>query len=135
MVFTPGFIPGRPKYPIAEIVDREWSMELIRLLEARDRAVDSALHIVQLSKTFAIDSQALITVTYDHIFGYIPTGVQNCQISISQNTAVDDWAYDLLKVVSISATQVVAKINVSTASGTGSATANMNVWVRPYIDK
>jgi hypothetical protein len=122
--------PRKPRYPsTVDSPDAAWASELIRLLEVRDREVNAAYNIIELNADFAIDAQTLVTITINNVFGYIPD-VKKCQISIVEKTNVDDWAYDLLKIESISATQVVAKINVSTASGTGSAKATAIIWVR-----
>jgi len=77
-----------------------------------------------LSGTFAIDSTGIKTVTIAHGMAFAPA-IERCSLLVVQNTAVDDWAYNLLKIVAVDGTNVTAKINVSTASGTGSATAKM----------
>lgn len=76
------------------------------------------------SPTFTIDSTGTKTVTIPHGLDRIPAP-RNCQLTVVENTAVDDWAYNLLKVVSTDATNVIAKINVSTASTTKGATAKL----------
>ena len=77
-----------------------------------------------LSNTFAIDSTGVKTVTIAHGCAYTPV-TNDCAISVVENTAVDDWRYDLLKVVSVDATNVTVKINVCQSSATGSATAKI----------
>lgn len=124
--------PSLPRYPDPTAFDGTWGGALILELEKRDAEVNQGLAIYELSGNFAIDSTGLKTVTIDYVFPErIAVDVTHCQISVVENTAVDDWAYNLLKVSSISQTQVVGKINVSTASATGSATATMVIWVRP----
>lgn len=125
-------VPKRPTYPLPRgKVDDQYISDLIRALHDRDREVNNALLIAEMTGTFAIDSTGTKTITINYNFGFIPSGVEHCQISVVEETNVDDWAYDLLKVDSISATQVVAKVNVSTASSTGGATARVVIWVRP----
>src|SRR3990172_6911940 len=84
-----------------------------------------------LSGTFAIDSTGIKTVTVAHGLAYTPA-LQDCQLTVLEDTNVDDWAYNLLKVESVDATNIVAKINVSSASGTGGATARLALHL--YVD-
>ena len=84
-----------------------------------------------LSGTFAIDSTGIKTITVAHGLAYTPA-LQDCQLTVVEDTNVDDWAYNLLKVESVDATNVVTKVNVSTASGTGGATAKLALHL--YID-
>src|SRR3990167_11023737 len=84
-----------------------------------------------LSGTFAIDSMGIKTVTVAHGLVYSPA-LQDCQLTVVEETNVDDWTYNLLKVESVDATNIVAKINVSTASGTGGATAKLALHL--YVD-
>lgn len=77
-----------------------------------------------LSSTFAIDSTGVRTVNIDHGLHGTPA-LGGIQLTVVQETAVDDWAFNMLKVVSVSAAQVVAKINVSTASMTVGSTARL----------
>lgn len=76
------------------------------------------------SPTFAIDSTGVKTVTIAHGLASTPPK-KNCQLTVLEDTDVDDWAYNLLKVDSADATNVTAKINVSSASSTGGATARL----------
>jgi hypothetical protein len=77
-----------------------------------------------LSPTFAIDSTGIKTVTIPH--GLIITpNTYDCQVSVVRDSAVTDWACSLLEVVSTDATNVIVNINVSSASGTGGATAKL----------
>jgi hypothetical protein len=79
-----------------------------------------------LSATFAIDSTGIKTVTTAH--GLIDTfAAKDVVLTVIEDTNVDDWAFNLLKVESVDTTNVVAKINVSTASGTGAATAKLGI--------
>lgn len=77
-----------------------------------------------LSDAFAIDAVTTVTVTIAHGLSVTPT-VQDCQLTIIEDTNVDDWGYELVKVESVGATNVVCKVNVTTASSTGSATAKL----------
>lgn len=79
-----------------------------------------------LSGTFDIASTGIKTVTIAHGLDVTPTA-QQCAVRVIEDTNVDDWAYDLLKVESTDATNVVVKINVSTASATGGATAKIGL--------
>jgi ribosomal protein L12E/L44/L45/RPP1/RPP2 len=81
-----------------------------------------------LSGTFAIDSTGVKTVTTAHGLSVTPA-LHDVQVSVVEESNVDDWAFDLLKVESVDATNVVCKINVSTASATGSATAKLALLV------
>jgi hypothetical protein len=77
-----------------------------------------------LSPTFTIDSVGIKTVTIPHGLNITPAK-KDCTLTVVEETDVDDWRFDLLKVDSVDATNVVAKINVSTASGTAGATARL----------
>ena len=81
-----------------------------------------------LSDTFAIDSTGIKTVVIPHGLLVTPAK-QKCGLTVLENTNVDDWAYNLLKVDAVDATNVTAKINVSTASATGEATAKLGLKV------
>lgn len=81
-----------------------------------------------LSPTFAIDSIGTKTITVPHGFYFIPS-VQEISLTVIEDTNVDDWGYTLLKVESVDATNVVAKINVTLASLTGGATAKLGVTI------
>ena len=81
-----------------------------------------------LSAAFAIDSTGVKTVTTAHGLSVTPA-IQDVQVSVTEDTNVDDWAFNLLKVESVDATNVVCKINVSTASATGGATAKLAILV------
>lgn len=77
-----------------------------------------------LSGTFPIDIIGLNTITIAHGLSITPN-LQDITISVVKETNVDDWAYNLLKVESQDATNVVVKIYVSIASATVGATARI----------
>ena len=77
-----------------------------------------------LSGTFAIDSTGVKTVTIAHGLAVTPA-MQDCAVVVTEDTVVDDWAYNLLKVTAVGAANVTVKINVSTASATVGATAKL----------
>lgn len=77
-----------------------------------------------LSNTFAIDSIGKKLVRIAHGLDIIPL-VQDCYLTIVEHTIVDDWGYDLLKVVSTDNTYVTVSIKISTASATVGATAKL----------
>ncbi len=79
-----------------------------------------------LSGAFAIDSAGIKTVTIAHGLAITPA-VQDCYLTVVQNTAVDDWSYNMIKVTATNATNVTAKINVSSASATGGTTAKLGL--------
>lgn len=77
-----------------------------------------------LSETFTIDSIGIKTVIIPHDLAITPA-VRDCYLTVVQNTAVDDWAYNMLKLVSTDTKNVTVKINISTASATVGATAKL----------
>jgi len=77
-----------------------------------------------LSPTFAIDATGIKTVTIPHGLAITPAK-KDCALTVVEETDVDDWRYDFLKVDTVDATNVIAKINVSTASVTAGATARL----------
>lgn len=79
-----------------------------------------------LSATFAIDGVATITVTTAHGLGYTPNNY-DVSVTVIQNSAVDDWAYGFVKIVSVDATNIVVKVRVTTASATVGATAYLGI--------
>ena len=81
-----------------------------------------------LSPAFAIDGVAIVTVTIPHGLNVTPA-VEDCQLTVVENTAVDDWAEGYHKVISVGAVNVVAKVKVTTASATGGATAKLALHV------
>lgn len=83
-----------------------------------------------LSADFAIDAVAVVTVTTAHGLSVTPS-IQDVQLTVSEsaNGNVDDWAYGFVKVESVDGTNVVAKVNVTTASATAGAKAKLNILV------
>lgn len=77
-----------------------------------------------LSDIFNIDNTGIKTITIPHGLDITPA-VQNCCLTIVQDTAVDDWSFNLLEIKSVDIKNVIAKINVSIASTTGGATARL----------
>lgn len=77
-----------------------------------------------LSEAFSIDSIGIVIVVIAHDLAITPV-VQDCYLTVVQNTAVDDWAYNMLKIVSTDSKNVIAKINISIASKTIGATAKL----------
>lgn len=86
-----------------------------------------------VSNSFAIDSTGLRTLTMAHGFsGTVPL-INEVQLTVNEVDDVDDWAYDLLKVVSVDGTNIVARINVSTASLTANASAKLGVTFSQFV--
>lgn len=81
-----------------------------------------------LSAGFDISSPGIKTITTAHGLASTPA-LEDVYLQVVEESNVDDWAYNLLKVESVDATNVVAKINVSTASVTGSQTAKLGILV------
>ena len=81
------------------------------------------------SATFAVNSTGIKTLTTAHGLSVTPAVQGEVMLTVFETTNVDDWAYNLLKVESTDATNIVAKINVSTASATGGATARLGIMV------
>jgi len=77
-----------------------------------------------LSDPFPIDSIGVKTITIPHGLDITPSK-EDIAISVVEETDVDDWAYNLLKIDSVDADNVVVKINVSSASATAGATARI----------
>jgi hypothetical protein len=77
-----------------------------------------------LSPTFAIDSTGIKTVTIPHGLNITPAK-EDCALTVVEETDVDDWRYDFLKVDTIDATNVTVKVNVCQASATAGATARL----------
>jgi hypothetical protein len=87
-----------------------------------DHNEDYATESNVLSNTFAIDSAGIKTVTIAHGLAITPA-IQDCYLTILQNTVVTDWSYSLLMVTATDVTNVTAKINILKASATVGATA------------
>lgn len=81
-----------------------------------------------LSGTFAIDSTGVKTVTTAHGLSVTPDK-QDVQLTVVEDTDVDDWVYGFVKIESVDGTNVVAKVNVTTQSATGGATAKLSILV------
>mgnify|MGYP001605062737 CR=1 FL=1 len=81
-----------------------------------------------LSATFAIDATGVKTITTAHGLGITPTKEQ-VKLTVVEETNVDDWAFNLLKVDTVDATNITSKINVSTASATVAATARLGIQI------
>jgi hypothetical protein len=84
----------------------------------------------QLSSTFAIDSTGIKEVTFTHGLKLAPAAY-DVMLTVKEESVVDDWEYNLLKVTTVNDTYVIARINVSKASSTGSATARLICSVKP----
>jgi hypothetical protein len=79
-----------------------------------------------LSASFAIDSAVIVSVTTAHGLSITPA-LKDISVTIVQDTAVDDWACGYVKVVSVDATNVVCKVNVTVASATSGAKARLGI--------
>lgn len=77
-----------------------------------------------ISDPFVIDSIGIKEITISHGLSIIPR-VQDCYINVVENTIVDDWGFDLLKIISTDKTNVIVKINITKASTTVGATAKI----------
>lgn len=83
-----------------------------------------------LSADFAIDAAAVVTVTTNHGLSVTPA-IEDVQLTVSEsaNGNVDDFALGFVKVESVSSSQVVAKVSVTTASATAGAKAKLNIFI------
>ncbi|GAI36944.1 unnamed protein product, partial [marine sediment metagenome] len=81
-----------------------------------------------LSPAFSIDAVAVVTVTIPHGLAVTPA-VEDCQLTVVEDSDVDDWEEGYVKVESVGAANVVAKVNVTAASATGGATAKLALHV------
>lgn len=81
-----------------------------------------------LSAGFAIDSTGVKTVTTAHGLTYAPSA-KDVHLTINEDTNVDDFAVGYVKFESSDTTNIVAKVNVTTASGTGGATAKLGIQI------
>lgn len=77
-----------------------------------------------LSETFAIDSMGIKTVMIVHSLDITPA-IQDCYLTVIKHTNVLDWAYNLLIIDSVDATNLIVKINISIASKTVGARARL----------
>lgn len=84
-----------------------------------------------LSSGFAIDAVDTVDVTIAHGLLWTPV-LRQCQLTLvkDKDTAVSDFELGWIRVQSTDATNVTAKVNVTTASGTGSATAKLALRAR-----
>lgn len=78
----------------------------------------------KVTTTFPIGSTGVKTVTLAHGLAVTPNK-GDVILSVEESTAVNDAIWSSMKVVSADATNVTAKINVTTASANGAATAIM----------
>jgi hypothetical protein len=81
-----------------------------------------------LSTPFAVDSTGIKTISIAHGLDIIPA-MEDCLPFVVEDTPVDDWAYDLLIIASVDATNVTVKIDVSNASSVPGATAMIAVQI------
>lgn len=87
-------------------------------------------NITLSSATFTIDAVGNKVLTIAHNMDQTPAK-KDCWLTVLEETAdVDDWGYNLLKVDTVDATNVVARINVSVASATVGATARLGLIVQ-----
>ncbi len=70
-----------------------------------------------LSDTFAVDAVNIVTVTIPHGCAYTPS-THHCQLTVIDTTA-SAFAEGAVKIQSVDATDVTARVNVTTAAGTG----------------
>lgn len=75
-----------------------------------------------LSNTFAVDAVAIPTVTIAHGCAYTPSTF-HCQLTIVDSSGFA-FAEGFVKIQSVDATNVIARVNVTTAAGAG-ATARL----------
>lgn len=95
-----------------------------RVYHTGDALKESNVEKSLLSPTFTIDSVGMKTVTIPHLLPTTPVK-KNIVLTPVSETAVEDWRYNLLKVYSVDATNIIAKIYVVTASLTAGATAKL----------
>jgi hypothetical protein len=81
-----------------------------------------------LSPAFAIDAVAVVAVVIPHGLDVTPV-VQDCQLTVIEDTDVDDWAAGFVKVETCDAVNVNCKVRVTTASATAGATAKLALHV------
>lgn len=78
-----------------------------------------------LSAAFAIDGVAVITVTTAHGLGYTPA-TKDVAITVVEDTADDTWTCGYVKIASVGAADVVAKVKV-TGAGVAGSTAKLAI--------
>lgn len=81
-----------------------------------------------LSGTFAIDSTGIKTVTIAHGLPVTPT-IGQIQLTVTEDTDTDAWTYGFVKVESVDATNVTAKVYV-TSTAPAAATAKLAMYAR-----
>lgn len=107
-------LPHRPRY--------RGEPGLVKELHQRDEAVNQYIRVQACKEPFAIDSTGIKEITFNHNLGRTPLR-EEATLTILEDTVVDDWAYNLLKITEVTDRQIKAKINISTASSTSEATA------------
>lgn len=81
-----------------------------------------------LSPQFAIDAVAVVAVVIPHGLDITPAA-KDCQLTIMEDTNVDDWEEGFVKVETTDAANVYCKVNVTNASVTGGAKARLALHV------
>ncbi|MBA7468135.1 hypothetical protein ES707_03376 [subsurface metagenome] len=81
-----------------------------------------------LSPAFAIDAVAVVAVVIAHGLDVTPA-VEDCQLTLIEDTDVDDFTLGWIKVESTGAANVNCKVNVTGQSATGGATAKLALHV------
>ena len=130
MTFFSQRVALRPAYTFPDKVDAEWASQLILQLQQRDRAVQAVTQLIQLTATFATDVQTDLSVAINFEFGFTPQ-TTDVFLSVADVTDNNVWRYDTLKLDTITANTLTARINISTASGAGGSTARLNALIRP----
>lgn len=74
--------------------------------------------------SLAVDSTGVKTLTFTHGLAKTPA-IEDCLLSLARATNVNDYAITFARVVGTSATTVSAQVNVSAASATAAATADV----------
>jgi parallel beta-helix repeat protein len=87
-----------------------------------------------LSPAFSIAGVSIVTVTIPHGLAIVPSPSNtSMQLTLVQDSVVDDWICGYMKVVSSDSTNVYVKVNVVNASATGGATSKIYLSVfSPY---
>lgn len=84
------------------------------------------------STTFAIGSTGIKTVVIPHGLAVTPNKNEVIPV-VEESSAVDDAIWSSVKVVSTDATNVTCKVNVTTASATGGATAILRLHINSLV--
>ena len=77
-----------------------------------------------LSPAFSIAAIAVVAVVIPHGLDITPA-IEDCQLTIIEDTDVDDWEEGYVKIESVDAANVNCKVNVTNASATGGSTAKL----------